>query len=266
MSYPKEPKYFTCEYDKGMEFYRKKYFRHFKGEEYIGDACSKHLFLPFIAEEIYKVNSSAKLIIMLRDPVERAYSHWWFFYGYGRENLPFSKAIKNSYEMILSETGGTSREDYADYLYLEEMSHERKYYLKAGYYYEQIKIYRDNFPKEQIKVILFRDYANDSQKIIEELRKFLALPPVARGHFKKVKLNSRLQRDPSKMHKKIVDFLCIKKILTGKFFEECKKVYSKFYMEKPKMDKRTRRWLEEHYYNHNKKLEKYLKVDLSHWS
>ena len=88
LSTPKEPYYFEDEYEQGPEFYWRTYFAAgWKGQSLIGDARAAHLYLPYVPRRIYTTVPEARLVAILRNPVERAFSHWWMRHSHGREPL-----------------------------------------------------------------------------------------------------------------------------------------------------------------------------------
>ena len=69
MSSPKEPFFFEYEYEKGLGFYSRTYFRGWNGQKRIGEARVSHLLLPFVPGRIRASRPEARLIAILRDPV-----------------------------------------------------------------------------------------------------------------------------------------------------------------------------------------------------
>src|SRR5690606_16552205 len=79
-SMPKEVRFFDRDenYAKGVDWYKKS-FRRTKGllrKCLYVEATPEYLYRPYVAERIFEYNKELKLIILLRDPVERAYSSW----------------------------------------------------------------------------------------------------------------------------------------------------------------------------------------------
>lgn len=264
LSIPKEPPFFDYEYDRGLNFYRKRYFSHYKGENNIGEAHLVNLILPFVAEDIYKTNSAARLIIIVRDPAERAHSRWWWFYSRGLTDLNFPKAIRKNYEDIIAGIKCESREEYlkrynpASHNPLSMFYMDINTYIQTGYYYEHIQRYRNYFPDTQIKVFLFKDLVNKPAELISQLRKFLGLSEPYTYKLDAIKKN------PSKKYRTVT----IKPVsglteVTKRLFSS--KIYLCIKRQRPKMDRKTRKWLSAHYREHNKRLEEYIGRDLSHW-
>jgi len=105
MSRPKEPLFFEAEYVRGAEFYFNKYFRGWRGEAVVGESRHRNLYLPYVAARIARYNPGAKLIVLLRNPAERAVSHWWHWRSRNLELLPAQAAFEADLERI--QTGDT---------------------------------------------------------------------------------------------------------------------------------------------------------------
>lgn len=262
----KEPYFFEYYYDRGLEFYRKKYFSHWKGEKYIGEARHRNLFLPFIPEEIYEVNPSAKLVVIVRDPVERAYSHWWHYYSRRLEKLSFPEAVRKNHERIAAGIECKTRREYSRHFDPNETLYMNiGTYIDSGYYYEQILRYRKYFPSNQIKVLFFGDLCNNPQNLIAGLREFLGLPAKNKKEITQIASNSNMISFTNSRARKAIDLLGIRKVLPEKVFSALKGYYRHTFLKQPKIDKKTRGWLSEHYREHNRTLQEDLKADLSHW-
>ena len=78
MAKPKEPHLFDAEeFDEaGLDDNYSKFFDHFKGEAILGEATPIYMFLPEIAKRLHTYNPDLKLLVILRDPVDRAISQY----------------------------------------------------------------------------------------------------------------------------------------------------------------------------------------------
>lgn len=95
MSHPKEPVFFEYEYRLGLQHYWDKYFSgSWRGESWVLDARHRNLLLPFIAARIEESVERPYFLITLREPVKRAYAHWWHWRSRGEESLRFEDAIE----------------------------------------------------------------------------------------------------------------------------------------------------------------------------
>jgi len=139
---------------------RKKYLSLFakaRGYAAIGDASPSYLWEPQAPRRIREVVPQAKIIILLRDPVERAHSHYLADIREGVHNLGFYEAL--CYDMAREVKGwGIS------WLYIE-----------LGQYAAQVRRYLDIFGPEQTRVFLFEDLKRDSNRVLLEIARFLGV-------------------------------------------------------------------------------------------
>lgn len=75
VSQPKEPNFFDTEYGRGLGYYWDTYYGAWNGKTAAGEARAINLLLPFVAERIRDCTPDARLIVTLRDPADRAFSH-----------------------------------------------------------------------------------------------------------------------------------------------------------------------------------------------
>lgn len=127
------------------------------GERYAGESSGGYLCSATAAGEIYDYNPDAKIIISLREPVDRAYSHWKMNIANGRENdkISFSECIERAY----------TRPDKAwgvEHLYVD-----------LSLYYIQIERYMRQFPKENIYIAFYKDLMVSPQNFMDGIYSFL---------------------------------------------------------------------------------------------
>jgi hypothetical protein len=112
-----------------------------------GEASTSYLVSPVAPERIHHINPESKIIIMLRDPVERTYSNYWHGVCSGRFFYHFEKQI----------------------------CHEPDTILNKSYYKEQIERYFQFFKKEQLYICLFEDFVQNIQEHVDRICTFLGL-------------------------------------------------------------------------------------------
>lgn len=138
-----------------LEAYRQLFAKASK-EIAIGEATTWYMYSQKAAEHIHNYIPNAKLIVILRNPVERAYSAFMHAVRDGRENVTdFSQALQQEKIRI---------EQNWEYLW---------HYKQMGYYYVQLSRYYKLFDRSQIKVFLYEDLNHNSTKMLEEICQFL---------------------------------------------------------------------------------------------
>ncbi len=267
MSNPKEPFFFEAEFEKGLDFYRQKYFQSYKGERIIGEARHRNLYLPYVPQRIKELSPEAKIIIILRNPIERAYSHWWHWYSRKEENLSFEEALYEDLKRIkkgilfFGEEGEKLWKKNFDF---KTGKNEYRTYLDSGYYAEQIKRYFNLFPKENIKIIFSDDLFKEPQKILEDVFQFLEVKTISFSNFSPKNISySRGKRIIKKFYK------IGKKTGATFFYHFLPQNFRKKIRKKiegvgtaPAMNKITYLWLKEHYKPFNNDLENILNKKL----
>lgn len=163
----KEPAFFSTLYGMNdLRAYLQLYENATGYERFFGDASTVYLTDPSSANLIYEYNSDARIVIMLRDPVTRAYSLYNWMVQEGFEYSPtFEKALANEkIRRTKAIPNILEPEYYYDYLYFE-----------SGLYHAQLKKYFNLFAKENIYICLFEDFVADPDREIKKLLKFLGL-------------------------------------------------------------------------------------------
>jgi hypothetical protein len=180
--YVPDDKEISCFYDdqqynrRFIELPYEGYFSKWSGEKYVGNAPVNTLFFAeHTANNIHRYNPSIKLITILRDPVERAYSAYWYFVRLGLEARSFDAAIEEETDIL---SHGTFRER-CDFTYI---SH--------GYYYEQLLHFYKYFDRSQILVLFHQDLKHFPESTFNRVCVFLGLPPVDDEQFTLTKHNT----------------------------------------------------------------------------
>lgn len=140
-----------------IETYRSQ-FQGVTNEVAIGEASAMYLYIPEAPERIHHYIPEAKLIAILRNPAERAYSAFSFLIREGREPLTdFAQALQAEERRI--------RQNWVP-LY---------YYQQLGFYYAQMKRYFDLFNRDQIRVYLYEDLSTNSASMLPDIFQFLGV-------------------------------------------------------------------------------------------
>jgi hypothetical protein len=222
----------------------------------IGEASVSYLFNHEVSikniKAIYGEKSKdIKIIIMLRNPAERVFSHYNFMVKVGKEHLSFQEAIESR---VLEERKkrGQSFTAYIDY----------------SMYYHQLKSYMDEFPN--LKVYLF-DELKDSDRLASEIFEFL-------GVDKDVRVKTDVKTNPSGVPRnRFLTRLLIKRGPIKMFLKRnippsstlkliaLREWILRGLLRKSKLPEKTRAELTEFFSEDLKKVEKLIGRDLSHW-
>ena len=164
MSSIKEPNFFSSQDLKIQKIYYdslildnlKEYERIFtpkNKQQIIGEASVSYLFYPNVANRIFDYNPRSKIIIILRDPVERAFSHYSMDLRLGHVKLSLDE---------LFDLGLNNK----DNLFFQQ-------YILLGQYYEQVNRYIEVFGRENICVKFYDELKLDASSFYSDILKFL---------------------------------------------------------------------------------------------
>jgi hypothetical protein len=109
--------------------------------------------------------------VLLRNPVRRAYSHYWHQRDKGRENLSFEDAIGAEAERL-----GDAHEQLAGGTLERSREHQAYSYLARGRYAEQLERWFARVPRERFLILRFEDLARDPLAVLNVTLDFLGLP------------------------------------------------------------------------------------------
>jgi len=120
---------------------------------------------------IKKIIPDVKIIVSLRNPIDRAYSHYQMSVRKGFENLSFEDAIAFEEERLNGEKEKIIKNGNYDSLPFKNFS-----YLNRGIYFEQLQNWLNHFHKEQFLIFSAEKLRNDTRKIFSKIYKFIDLP------------------------------------------------------------------------------------------
>ncbi|HIK32235.1 MAG TPA: sulfotransferase [Oscillatoriales cyanobacterium M59_W2019_021] len=124
-------------------------------DKVIGEVSSVYLFRPKAPERIKKYVPNAKLIAILRNPTDRAFSSYLMHVG-------------DRHPSIFDPQTGKLIE-------FAEIVRDRGYFIQIGFYYEQLKRYYDRFDPSQIKIYLYEDLVSDNEKLVRDMFRFVGV-------------------------------------------------------------------------------------------
>ncbi len=130
-----------------------------------GEATPIYMYLPFVPARIAEYNPKIKLIIALRNPIQRAYSHYRMECVNGRENLPFYEALEAERSRITYESDPAKKA-------ASERWHS---YVGRGLYGLQLMNVFTHIPREQVLVLESEKLLNEHDLSMEQCCDFLGL-------------------------------------------------------------------------------------------
>jgi hypothetical protein len=175
----KEVSFFDRHYARGERWYR----AHMPARRrpFVGEASPSYLFHPLAPQRVAQLLPNARLIALLRNPVDRAFSHYQHEVSLGREPLTFEQAIEREETRMRGE--------------LERMLDDPAYfsepwwnytYVARGRYAEQLERWFDAFPREQLLVLLTEELAQDTPAAYRRVLDFLGVDQHALSSYPRI--------------------------------------------------------------------------------
>ena len=132
-------------------------FKNAGSEKLTGEASTSYLWSLHAAENIRAKIPHAKIIIALRNPAERAFSHYLMDLKINFVKGSFQEAIKQDMDVKDPSWGKSAM------------------YVQSGLYYNQVKRFYDQFPHEQLLVILYDELKGSPEKVFKKICSFLGI-------------------------------------------------------------------------------------------
>ncbi len=168
----KEVHYFDLNFGRGEAWYRANFGR--AGQHSVNiDSSPYYLFHPQVPQRAHALLPDARLIVLLRDPVRRAYSHYWHERDKGRERLSFEDAIAAESDRIDRDHERLTRGEIES-----SAAHQHFSYLARGRYAEQLGRWLNFYTREQLLVLRFEDLAQEPLSVVNRSLRFLGLSPL----------------------------------------------------------------------------------------
>jgi len=168
MSNPKELHFFDDKWDRGLAWYRSQ-FAGGAGTALAGEATTSYMYEEAAVARMADTLPRARVLAVLRNPVDRAWSHYWFNRAAGFERLPFGEALAQEPARLATGAG------------LRPADRPRRYaYVARGRYLSQLQRLARRYPAGQLLVlILEEDLADDAGGALARVRSFLGLDRAA---------------------------------------------------------------------------------------
>jgi hypothetical protein len=192
--------YFDTNFGNGVRWYRSHFptewavrrrARHV-GDVVTGEACPYYVFHPLVSERVRSLLPDARLILMLRDPVSRAYSHYRHEVARGFEHLALEDALDAEPERL----DGEEERMRSDPMYVS-FPHQHFSYLARGHYLEQVMRWHAHFPTEQLLVVDSGTLFADPDKGFREVERFLGITELSYREYPRLNARSGADMAPA---------------------------------------------------------------------
>ena len=181
-AYKKEINYFQRSYQQGEPWYRSnfpvkapRYFFTKKSNPRLltGEASIHYFFYSLVPRRAKETLPDVKLIVMLRNPVDRAYSHYHMALRIYKETLSFEKAL----ELEATRCAEYQKESVKIGGDICWTNYHMFSYLARGVYADQLENWFNHFDKEQFLILTTEDFHDNPQRTLDQVFDFLQVPP-----------------------------------------------------------------------------------------
>jgi len=190
---PKELSFFNKEenFRKGIEWYAR-FFENWRDEKVAGEGTPSYLWDERVPARIKRFLPDAKFIVLLRNPVTRAYSAYWYAYIGGGETLSFEKALEM--EPQRAKLGDAIRGFSS--------------YVDRGHYVRQLKRYFNLLNRNQFLILIFEEYVRNPRTTLKQVSDFLEIDCTEDYLDKAINVKQNVSRVPrSRQVHRMVPFL-----------------------------------------------------------
>lgn len=236
-----EPHYFSTGFDLGEDHYRSFFEARPASARIVGEKSADYLAHPLAARRIAAMLPDARLVVQLRNPVDRAYSDYKMFYRRGTLTGPPEE-------------------------YLSSPDNPFPRFLEDGLYGKHLTRWLDLFPREQILVYLYEDVDSQPRQIVETVSRHIGVDPVFRPELARQRENnSRAAILPLPLRKALSPLKGVVRPLRGtSMFEGARSVLARE-MAYPPLSPSLRQRLTEFYARDIELLAQICGVDLGRW-
>lgn len=169
--------YFDDNYHLGVHWYRSLFptvFTKNKIKKKFGkfltyDVTPFYIYNPLVARRILECFPKAKIIADLRNPIDRAYSNYIIMLQEGDTTKTFEEIVESEIREIEQSKSKLNDESYLVNNFYEKL-------LARGFYADQLKIWFELFPKNQLLMISSEEFAKNTDSVLREIFEFLDVP------------------------------------------------------------------------------------------
>lgn len=175
----KEIHYFDRGYCRGASWYAEHFSRRFPdaalrsvrgGRCITGEASPSYLFHPLAPRRVAAMFPDARLIAILRNPIDRAYSHWRVAHRKGWDPLSFQQAVDAEPQRMAAQRARIESDPLA-----ADIAFYWHSYISRGYYAQQLDSWLEMFPKDRMLVLRSEDMFTDPGAVFARAIRFLGL-------------------------------------------------------------------------------------------
>ncbi len=220
-----------------------------RSEKAVGEASTTYLYHPRAPKRIHAHIPEAKLVAILRNPIERAYSSFLHQIREGREPLEdFKEALLAEEERLAENYGNLWR------------------YVDLGLYSQQLERYYSIFEKNQIRIYLYEDFSEAPESMLVDLFQYLGVDPTFRPKNGRYNVTGvPRSRKLQSLIKQIAGISLLKSMIPRRRRRQAKEFVNRVNLRKPIMPEDTREYLIDMFRDDTLRLQDMISRDLSRW-
>jgi hypothetical protein len=175
----KELSFFDEYYSRGKIWYRSNFPKKRNGKLYF-EGTTHYLYNPLVPKRVKQMLPNVKVIALLRNPVDRAYSSYKHQVRAGRESLSFEDATRSEPERLKGEKEKLLSEPFY-------ISHNYNHfsYIERGKYVDQVNNWLEYFSKKQMLILSSEDFFQDTDGSLKKICDFLGVKHIKTNPKKK---------------------------------------------------------------------------------
>ncbi|MCU0543205.1 MAG: sulfotransferase domain-containing protein [Oscillatoriaceae cyanobacterium Prado104] len=172
----KEICFFSEHFNKGMAWYRSHFPPSIDGQNFLtGEATPTYLTHPLAVSRLHECLPKVKLIVILRNPVDRAVSHYQMLVRRGTEQRSLERAIDSELQLL----AGATETDLADRKKWQDC-----HYIYKSLYAVSLKEWLKLFPREQFLILQSEEFYTNPAAGLKQVFEFLELPDFQLSNYK----------------------------------------------------------------------------------
>jgi hypothetical protein len=193
----KEVHFFDNKYYKGPDWYKKFFERRKKNKRKVKnfETSPYYIYHPAVPKRIKETIPDAKIIAILRDPVERSVSHYKWMKKIGIEKRDAIGAFKKDADKISKETSKRYKKNFGDPFHFD-FDHIYRSYIRRSHYDVQISRWMRYFDESSIRVITSKTLFEDIEIVIKKIGQFVGVEYTGEKKGRKANKNSSCENIP----------------------------------------------------------------------
>jgi hypothetical protein len=167
----------------------------------VGEATPSYLVHPHVPRRMAELLPEVQVVVILRNPVERAYSHYQGRLRKSAEEMGFSEVIALEPQRLNGEVQRILEDEFRDVTRLMSYS-----YLARGHYAEQLERLFDSIPRERVLVLESSEFYADAAAVCRRVFEFLGIAPIDVDVSMVRKVGSYREPMPTDVRGRLVDY------------------------------------------------------------